>query len=154
MVAALQRRSSVLAYAAIFPEDAPPPSVAVLLARWCDQLIGADGRAWPMVMEVEDEVVGSVLARLTSQDGRTGEIWGLYVDPLHWGNGFGPALLEAATNRLRETGATEAHLWVLEANTRARTLYERAGWKADGSRQPSLSAWPDIAEVRYQLRLR
>lgn len=148
-MAALQRRASVAAYAGIFPASAAQPSVAELLARWCDQLIGADGRAWPLVLEVEEEVVGGVLARETRENDATGEIWGLYVDPAHWGNGYGPLLLAGGTARLAEAGLSEAILWVLEANARARTLYERAGWAADGASRPAQAA-PGILQLRYR----
>ncbi len=143
----------MLACAHIFPPALPPPPVAKLLARWCDQMLDAEGEAWPLVVELEEDVIAAVLAKATSDQKNTGEIWGLYVDPDHWGAGFGPRLLEAATERLRSAGLAEAVLWVLDANTRARKLYEDAGWSPDGATRAPLPGAPDILELRYRRSL-
>ena len=37
------------------------------------------------------------------------------------------------STQLRARGATRARLWVLELNGRARSFYERHGWRADGT---------------------
>jgi hypothetical protein len=41
-------------------------------------------------------------------------------------------------------------LWVLERNVRARTMYERWGWRATPARQ---TEYPGITEVCYLLML-
>jgi hypothetical protein len=48
---------------------------------------------------------------------------------------------------MRELGATEAALWVVEGNTRARRFYEREGWIADGETKASMF---DLRELRYR----
>jgi hypothetical protein len=63
-------------------------------------------------------------------------------------------LLGACLERLRDLGFREATLWTLEANSRARSFYEKEGWHADGGRQvnkrPGLS---DQVEIRYRKAL-
>lgn len=78
-----------------------------------------------------------------------GEVYALYVDPSHWGEGAGTALLSAAEARLREAGHTEAALWVLEDNRAGRGFYEAAGWRADGERGERCEVGGAV-EVRYR----
>lgn len=61
----------------------------------------------------------------------TGELTSLYLEPGSWGTGVGSELHDTAMVALG--GAhTQATLWVLEANERARWFYERKGWVLDG----------------------
>jgi GNAT superfamily N-acetyltransferase len=83
-------------------------------------------------------------------DKTLGELSALYVVPEEWGSGVAGALHEEAVAGMRELGATEATLWVVEGNTRARRFYEREGWTADGETKSSML---DIREVRYRRRL-
>lgn len=75
----------------------------------------------------------------------------LYVDPLVQRRGLGRALLGAALDHARATGATELHLWVAERNAPARAFYEASGWEADGERQRFvLEPGVEMDEVRYR----
>jgi GNAT superfamily N-acetyltransferase len=58
---------------------------------------------------------------------------GFYVLPERWGGDVASALHEAVLDAIRATGAASAHLWVLEANARARRFYERRGWRENGT---------------------
>lgn len=69
-----------------------------------------------------------------------GYVSSLYVSPHAQGGGFGRRLLAAAERALTERGATTARLWVFEQNEPSRRFYERAGWKADGTRE-TLPEW-------------
>jgi GNAT superfamily N-acetyltransferase len=99
-------------------------------------------RLW--VAEREGRIVGH--ANVTV-DKALGELSALYVVPEEWGSGVAGALHEEALEGMRELGATEATLWVVEGNTRARRFYEREGWSADGETKSSML---DITEVRYR----
>jgi ribosomal protein S18 acetylase RimI-like enzyme len=57
-----------------------------------------------------------------------GEIYALYVDPAHDGQGVGSALLEAAVTRLGDSGFSQASLWVFTRNANARRFYAQRGW--------------------------
>jgi GNAT superfamily N-acetyltransferase len=80
-------------------------------------------------------------------DKARGELSALYIVPEEWGSGVAGALPDEAVAGMRELGATEATLWVVEGNTRARRFYEREGWSADGETKSSMF---DIEEVRYR----
>jgi GNAT superfamily N-acetyltransferase len=80
----------------------------------------------------------------------TGELYGLYADPDHWGTGAGRALIAAAREALRGSGCTDAVLWVLEGNERAVRFYEADGWRSDASRRP----WERGGPAAFVVRLR
>lgn len=73
--------------------------------------------------------------------------------------GVGSALLARGCAELSARGFTEARLWVLDDNTRARRFYELAGLVPDRERSVyALRRAPDqppveLPEVRYARRL-
>ncbi|MEQ8656918.1 MAG: GNAT family N-acetyltransferase [Hyphomicrobiales bacterium] len=75
-----------------------------------------------------------------------GEISHLFVHPDHQGKGLGPRLLDDAITR----HGPPLHLWVFEANTRARALYESRGFvvtdRTDGSGNDE-----KLPDMRYDL---
>jgi GNAT superfamily N-acetyltransferase len=111
-------------------------------------------------MNKSDKVIlGQVIRRaelrdldeLADEDGAgRGELYAIYVDPQRWGDGTGVALEEAARAHLRDEHFTEATLWTLSANTRARRFYEKRGWRLDGSTKELMGA----TCVRYRTELR
>ena len=105
-----------------------------------------------LVAEVDGEIVGIALlwAERTGEVD-TGELILLYLVPGSWDRGVGSALMDRCVAELREIGYREAVLWVAEENPRARTFYERKGWRADGGRKvEDLGGTGEIAEIRYR----
>ena len=108
-----------------------------------------------LVAEADDEVVGFVSvgpSRDDDADGQ-GEVWAIYLLPHFWGQGVGRALMGAGSENLRGSGFTEATLWVLGKNERARRFYEAAGWAPDGAAKEDDSRGFSLTEVRYRRRL-
>ena len=83
---------------------------------------------------------------------RVGEVSAIYLLPEHWGRGAGRQLLEAGVAHLADIGCTEATLWVLESNRRARRFYEAGGWRPDGAVRTDESLGFPLDEVRYRRR--
>lgn len=79
----------------------------------------------------------------------TGELTSIYLEPASWGAGLGSWLHDDAVDALVNSH-TEATLWVLEANARARRFYERKGWTADGTIREEDVGGRRVAEVRYR----
>ena len=131
----------LFAYRDWFPPDAGEPDRDELLQLWSDDVEQAHA---VHVVEVDGAIVGSVVARAN------GDLARLHVHPDHWGTGIGQALHDAAVGALRAGGHDRAELWVIEANARARSLYERNGWQVDPDR--SLD-YLGVREVRYVLDL-
>jgi GNAT superfamily N-acetyltransferase len=77
----------------------------------------------------------------------------MYVLEEAWGTGAGRALMRAAAGALRELGHTDAVLWVLERNARARRFYEAAGWLDDGARQMIDYGGTELEALRYAIVL-
>jgi GNAT superfamily N-acetyltransferase len=151
--AALQLGAALAGYAAIFPDDAPPPTLDELAEQWRFSL-GPDWEAGrrAFVAREDGTTVGIVLVGADPMDPCLGHMARLYVVPERWGRGTGTALYEAALHHLRQVGFEQATLWVLERNTLARSWYERLGWECTGERKP---VWPPagIEDVRYRLSL-
>jgi GNAT superfamily N-acetyltransferase len=78
-----------------------------------------------------------------------GELMAIYVDPAHAGTGVGRVLIAAARERLR-AASTQAALWVLDGNVRARCFYERDGWSFDGTHRTRTYGNVPVQEVRYR----
>ena len=76
------------------------------------------------------------------------------VDPVCWGSGVAQKLNAYA---LRELGRlfpeTDAALWVLEGNHRARRFYEKEGWESDGSKKQDDLTGLALTELRYTIGL-
>ena len=105
------------------------------------------------VAEDDDGVAGFVTTGPPEAEAETRrELYAIYVLPRAWGTGAGHALMQAATDAMRERGEPEAILWVLEDNPRARTFYEREGWTVDGQAEMQYLG-VTVAVVRYAIRL-
>ena len=57
-----------------------------------------------------------------------GELCALYLGPNYWGSGYADALWDEAKMSLKNAGFSEATLWVLRDNFRARGFYQKAGF--------------------------
>ena len=90
------------------------------------------------VAEAAASVVGFAVG-----NAQTGNIWALFVDPAHEGQGHGRRLHDALVAWLFSQGLDR--LWLTtDPDTRARRFYERAGWQraallADGQARSELS---------------
>ena len=81
-----------------------------------------------------------------------GEIWGIYIAPLHWRKGIGRRLAVKAQEALEFEAYREATLWVLEQNEPARRFYEALGYRPDGARK-QLNFGKPLTAVRYRKAL-
>ncbi len=153
LLAALHLDAAIAGYGHIFPSEAPPPTFEEVRAQWAHWL-GPDWDAGRRAFVAQDDAsaVGVVLAGSDPTEPELGHVARLYVAPDRWRQGIGTALYAAAITRLREAGFTEATLWVLERNERARAWYERLGWRCTGERK-SIYAPAGIDDVRYRRAL-
>lgn len=151
--AALHRDAAIAGYGHIFPTEAPPPTLDEVLAQWTHWL-GPDWDAGRRAFVAEDRssAVGVVLAGPDPIEPDAGHVARLYVTPDRWAQGIGTALYDAAVSHLQAVGFVEATLWVLEGNARARSWYERLGWRPTGERK-SVYAPAGIEDLRYRLTL-
>lgn len=137
------------AYKGIIPQD----YLDNISARhWADRL---DREGWSSLVLLENgRPVGTGCvcpSRWTAYPG-CGEIVSLYLLPEYIGKGFGRLLLNAAVQELVGQGYRDILLWVLEANHRARTFYEHAGFISGEAYMKDTIGGKDVREVLYRLR--
>jgi len=149
LLAEFHRLVALVAYASIFPPEAPAPDPARMALDWPRRLSG-DFAPNPAgyVAELSGELAGVVIASGDPDMPTFGHITRLYVEPRVWGRGIGRSLYDCALAHLQDVGYAQASLWVLERNTRARCWYERLGWSCTGERKPVYEP-AGIDDIRY-----
>jgi GNAT superfamily N-acetyltransferase len=120
---AIHRESVLAAYAGVFPPDRYRFPEEEMRAHWQQALTEPD-RVY-LVAERSGRPVG--FAGISP-----GWLRNLFVVPGEWGKGVGGVLHDSAVGLLRADGAA-VRLWVLEANERARSFYERRGGRTAGA---------------------
>jgi len=109
------------------------------------------------IAEQDSEVFGFLtLGRCRDEDldrEVTGEIWGIYLAPEHWGKGIGGLLCRYGERILRSRGYRIATLWIFAGNDQGRRFYEAMGYKADGARR-TLNPGAPLEAVRYRRELK
>lgn len=107
-----------------------------------------------VAVAVDDDggIVGFVSVGPSSDVEGEGELYAIYVLPEAWGTGAGRALMDAGKELLRAS-YTDATLYVLDDNPRARRFYEREGWALDGVTKADEFLGLAVPEVRYRIRL-
>lgn len=132
-VANLHLIASRAVHEGVVPEShwqATPPAKRV--AYWKDAI--EYGEPQVMVAVQAGEVVGFVgfdRSRDPKSKNTTGELWALYVDPDHLGQGVGLALWDAANEGLQDEDCTDVTVWVPLASTRALAFFDAAGFKRE-----------------------
>ena len=102
---------------------------AASIADWqrkLPELLGGAGRV--LIAESDGEAIGFVAAFAPDDEGSV-YINNLHARPDRKGLGVGSALLDAAAQWARASGARAMHLKVLETNTPAIGFYESRGWR-------------------------
>jgi GNAT superfamily N-acetyltransferase len=136
-LASLERAANLLGLAHVFPADEHQYPMAEVEDRWRRVLGDPD-----VAVDVAEDRLG--LLAFVAYDEEV--LRHLGVRPDAWGGGLGRAMVEHAASRM----GPAPRLWCLVDNTRARSLYERLGWRATGRTQPA--EWPPYpVEMEYVL---
>ncbi len=120
---------------------------------WRERLEGPRGAGKRTLVVCSDELVGFASVGPDRDGAGVGELYAINLDPDSWGKGAGRSLLRAATEALAVLGHTEAVLWVVRTNARARRFYEGAGWRPDGAEEVREVFGQRADEVRYRIAL-
>lgn len=141
------------AYRGIIPDEyLCSLSIEKRHAAWQEELEAGNSFMW--VAEEGDTALGWISAaasRDVDASQSTGEIWAVYIDPSHWGEGAGRALCDAAEQELRRRGFTEVTLWVLEDNQRALGFYLSNGFFRDACEDRIIErGGKELREVRLR----
>jgi GNAT superfamily N-acetyltransferase len=134
--------ANLSALAHVFDPERHPFPFDDVLARWV--LVLQDPDVLVDVVDGEGGLLGC--AAYDSENLRH-----LLVRPERWGTGLGREGVERAVAHVRAAGGTP-HLWCLEANHRARGLYEHLGWRPTGVTREAV--WPPYPmELEYAASL-
>ena len=106
-----------------------------------------------LVAEDEARIVGFSSFGPVRDEGEnrllTGEIYSIYVLEEFWKRGIGRTLMENSLTALERDGFGSVKVWVLETNQRARSFYEKFGFKTDGLRKTEKREDFELREIRY-----
>jgi [ribosomal protein S18]-alanine N-acetyltransferase len=111
----------------LFPDEAWTPQM------FAGEFAQPPSRRLYLVAEQGDALIG--YAGMMFGGGSQADVVTLAVDPAHWGQGTGTALLSALVDEAGRRGFTEVLLEVREDNPRARQLYLRHGFTEIGIRR-------------------
>lgn len=114
--------------------------------QWRGRLSSDRGVTFFAELPDGDEPAG--LAGVYLEDG-VADLVAMWVRPAARGLGVGEALVTAAADWAKARDHDTLHLWVTEANSAARRLYERCGFMPTGERQP-LPSDPSLQEIRMR----
>lgn len=82
-----------------------------------------------------------------------GEIVSVYLLPEAMGRGYGKRLITAVLRELSEMGFSEAFLWVLKENLRARSFYKKYGFSQSGESLVHNVGGKDLTEIQYCIHI-
>lgn len=122
-------------------------SVERCLAYWREAINLCEPQV--VVATENDKVIGFVgfdRSRDKGTPSTTGEIWALYVNPLHWSRGVGLALWDAARDGLQEEGCTKVSVWMPMRFERSMRFIELAGF----TREPASARTVDVGGARLE----
>lgn len=149
-------RSWQFTYRGVMPDPFLDALVPHEFAAWRERFYRNPPPHGMGLVAARDGVLGYCdIGRARSPDPTvTGEVYAIYVDPPHIGTGIGARLIAAAHARMAGLGHRAAELWVLDSNERARSFYERSGWRSTGDSKTEHIGGVEIDEVRYVRDLR
>lgn len=104
------------------------------------------------VIEGEHGFTGMVGAFAREDEPDSRNLYGMWVAPEARGSGLGQGLVDAVVDWSRDAGAEEVKLWVVETNTAAVSLYQKAGFVPTGEAQP-LPSNPALTDTRMRLSI-
>jgi ribosomal protein S18 acetylase RimI-like enzyme len=131
-------------------------SVDAWTERW-QQRLSKRNKAHTLVLIFQETIIGwSTVGPARDPDCSpkdTQEVYGIYLRAEYWGQGRGGQLYTASEDEMRKSGATDAVLWVLRENSRARRFYERQGYTVDRIQPEQKQKLLEQAELRYRKQL-
>lgn len=128
------------------------------IADWTSWL--ASGESEVFIAESEGKPAGFVVTGRTKtpppgsspiRPSHSGEVYALYLHPDYWRRGIGTDLLKHAARTLKEKKHSTLCLWVLEANHRARSFYEKMGGQKLGGKMIDIGP-SSLKEICYGWR--
>jgi ribosomal protein S18 acetylase RimI-like enzyme len=139
------------AYAEFFPREyLDGLEVEAVADLWRQRLV--EPCVQSLVAEPDGRVVGQIRFGPAEAVAGAGEVLQLHILPDYWRRAIGTTLMARAIEALTAAEFREAVLNVYTENARARSFYERSGWRFDGFEQDVDRGAP-VRQLRYRRRL-
>jgi ribosomal protein S18 acetylase RimI-like enzyme len=100
-----------------------------------------------LVAEI-DGVAGYASAAPTANE--EAQLYAIYVDPDHWNDGLGTALLDGVRDRLSDRGSRRLRVEVLAENTVGVSFYESRGFERTSEREREIGSQTLVEYVYYR----
>jgi GNAT superfamily N-acetyltransferase len=145
------------AYRGIVPDSILDDlSVETWTERW-QQRLSIENQTHTLVLTLQESVIGwTTVGPARDPDCSpedTQEVYAIYLRAEYWGQGCGSQLYTATEDQMRQSGATDAVVWVLRDNSRARRFYERQGYLIDPIQPERNHRLSELGELRYRKRI-
>lgn len=114
------------------------------------QTIKNKGRTNYVALTSENVPVGFV--SFDTDDNDSSEIYGIYVNPNYWGQGYGKSLMGKAIAEINSLNKySKIVLWVMTKNNSSRQFYEKIGFRLDFDTRISFRLGEEFEECKYTL---
>ena len=126
-------------------------AIEAILEDWyaADELEGSITSSETVYLVAEtDEIGGYASAAPTANE--EAQLYAIYVDPDHWNEGLGTALLDAVRDRLSDHGIRRLRVEVLAENTVGVSFYESRGFERTGEREREIGSQSLVEYVYYR----
>ena len=122
---------------------------------WEHNLSHPESKSETFIAIKDDQILGFCIVGPSRDDNVTpsvGEIYAIYVDSSHQGEGIGTEIIKKGLEYLKTQGFSEATLWVLISNTDGRKFYEKRGWEVEKETKSEVVKGFELKEVRYKIK--
>jgi L-amino acid N-acyltransferase YncA len=116
---------------------------------WIDLLSSDETTDLIYVVEVDGKILGYGIGRLMDEGAAASEIVAVHILKDKQGQGIGGQLVKVLAQHLRDAGCASTMAWVLDSNTRSRTICERIGGRLGASKRSQVGENEFITEVSY-----
>ena len=141
----VQQAGAVRGLAHIFPQDRYPFPREVIVQRWLDEIADPDLHVY--VSADESGAITGFAATASNELRHFG------TAPWWWGTGLASDLHDAMLQVFAAAAVGPTiHLYVFEANARARRFYEKHGWRGTGTTRLTSFA-PNPVLIEYERAL-
>lgn len=116
------------------------------------QILQNEKRKNYVALSDENMAVGFISFGSYKENNQWAEIYGIYVHPEYWDQGYGRELMNKAISEIKKTKRfTKIILWVMSENFSARRFYEKLGFKLDSQTRISERKGEQFQESSYSL---
>lgn len=112
-----------------------------------------EGTSLKVVCSDKGEIIGAASYMASDYLEDAGEIISIYIEPENYHQGYGSVLMQAVLEDIKAQGWHYGHLWVIKENRRARSFYEKMGFKCSGQEMSCEIGGRLVYEIGYTIEI-